>query len=270
MRTHRISLVGRILELFGKKIVFRYEYDELISHRLQVSYLRKITEIAQESSNSDLTHFLISNITESYAQQLQDLMAIYFARSEPGFFVEFGATDGVDLSNTFLLEKRYGWNGILAEPAKIWHQNLYRNRKCLISEECVYSESGKVLAFSEATSGKLSTLIEYKDSDGHVRKSSSEYSVLTVSLEELLLKFSAPKYIDFLSIDTEGSEYEIIQNFNFNDFNFGFICIEHNHTENDFKIEEILRQNGYVRILRVSSDFDGWYLNSQLYRKFFL
>ena len=269
MRVPRISVAGKILKHFGKKIVFQSEYNELISNRVLVSKLRKIREIAQESANSDLTHFLISNITETHAQQVQDLMAIYFADSKPGFFVEFGATDGVDFSNTFLLEERYGWQGIVAEPAKMWHRDLYKNRKCQISEKCVYSVTGKELNFSEAASGKLSTLIEYKDSDGHSRQVSSEYTVITVSLEDLLLEFSAPNYIDFLSIDTEGSEFEIIQNFNFSKFKFGFICIEHNHTENNEKIEDILTTNGYIRILIESSDFDGWFLNSKLFEEFF-
>ena len=269
MRNNQISLIGQLLGLFGKKIVFQSEYRELITQRIALERFRKIQQIAQESSNSDLSHFLLSHVSATYAQQLQDLLAAYFANGKPGYFVEFGATDGVDLSNTFLLEKHFGWIGIIAEPAKIWHKNLHKNRNCLISEDCVYSISGLELMFSEATSGKLSTLNKFVSSDGHVRESSNEYPVRSVSLEDLLSEFQAPPFIEFLSIDTEGSEYEIIRNFDFNKFEFGFICIEHNHTENDQKIEYLLRQNGYVRVLRDSSDFDGWYLSPKLAKEFF-
>jgi len=269
MRFNQMSLIGRVLRLFGKKIVFQSEYNELISQRVDVGRLRKIQQIARESSNSELSHFLVSRAADSHAQQLQDLLAVFFSNCKPGYFVEFGATDGIDLSNTFLLEDRYGWNGIIAEPAKMWHKNLYENRTCSISEDCVYSVSGQDLVFSEATSGKLSTLSDYVNSDGHVRESLSEYSVRSVSLEDLLRQFQAPSFIDFLSVDTEGSEFEIIRNFDFNKYEFGFICIEHNHTENDHKIESLLKQNGYIRILKESSDFDGWYLNSRLIKEFF-
>jgi len=268
MRFNQMSLVGQLLGVFGKKIVFQSEYNELISQRIDVARLRKIRQIAQESSNSDLSHFLVSHVADSHAQQLQDLLAVYFSNFKPGYFVEFGATDGIDLSNTFLLEERYGWSGVIAEPAKLWHKNLYENRNCSISKDCVYSVSGQELVFSEATSGKLSTLTNYVNSDGHVRESLSEYSVRSVSLEDLLHQFQAPSFIDFLSVDTEGSEFEIIQNFDFNKYEFGFICIEHNHTENDQKIESLLKQNGYTRILKESSDFDGWYLNSKLLKEF--
>jgi len=269
MRNNQMSLIGRVLVMLGKKIVFQHEYRELISQRIDISRLRKIQKIAQESSDSKLTHFLVTNMSESYAQQLQDILAVFFSDCKPGYFVEFGATDGIDLSNTFLLEERYGWNGIVAEPAKMWQKNLHENRKCFISEECVYSVSGQEMIFSESTSGKLSTLHNYVNSDGHLRESASEYTVHSISLEDLLCRFQAPAFIDFLSIDTEGSEYEIIRNFDFSTFEFGFICIEHNHTENDQKIESLLKQSGYLRILRESSDFDGWYLNSRLFQKFF-
>jgi FkbM family methyltransferase len=269
MRFEQMSLIGRMLELFGKKIVFQSEYQELISKRIEVDRFRKIRQVALESSSSDLSRFLILHATDSHAQQLQDLLAAYFSNCKPGYFVEFGASDGIDLSNTFLLEKRYGWNGIIAEPAKLWHKNLHDNRSCSISKDCVYSVSGQNLVFSEATSGKLSTLTRYVNSDEHLREILSEYSVRSVSLEDLLLQFRAPSFIDFLSIDTEGSEFEIIRNFDFGKYEFGFICIEHNHSENNQKIESLLKQNGYIRILRESSDFDGWYLNPNRLQKFF-
>ena len=45
------------------------------------------------------------------------------------FFVEFGATNGITHSNTYMLEKELNWDGILVEPARIWHEELIMNRK---------------------------------------------------------------------------------------------------------------------------------------------
>src|SRR3981189_1916986 len=84
----------------------------------------------------------LSLFKKSKSQLRQDLFVLSelgFKRN--GFFVEFGAANGIDLSNTFLLENDFGWKGILAEPAKCWHNDLHNNRKCWIDTACVWSKS---------------------------------------------------------------------------------------------------------------------------------
>jgi len=266
MRFDQMSLIGRVLGLFGKKIVFLSEYDELLEQRYLLRRFTKIEEIAQESNDPELCRFLVTHIKRSYSQELQDLLALYFSQKKVGYFVEFGATDGIELSNTYLLESEYGWEGILAEPAKTWHNALRSNRNCHISTECVYSASGEKLEFSEVENRTLSTISKYSDGDSHSieRLNQTRYEVDTITLLDLLNKFGAPEYIDFLSIDTEGSEFQILQNFPFHHFRFGFICIEHNFTDNERKLDELLSRNGYHRYLRHSSEFDGWYLHTDL------
>ena len=58
----------------------------------------------------------VSKDQTTYSQIKQDLFVLYYYQDTPGYFVEFGALDGVDTSNTYLLEKEHGWKGILAEP----------------------------------------------------------------------------------------------------------------------------------------------------------
>jgi hypothetical protein len=74
----------------------------------------------------------------SKAQLRQDLFVISeLGPIENGYFVEFGATNGISLSNTFLLEEHLSWKGILAEPAKVWHAQLKENRTAQIEFDCV-------------------------------------------------------------------------------------------------------------------------------------
>src|SRR5438132_962410 len=81
---------------------------------------------------------------------MQDIFCLLLNRGKAGgFFVEFGASDGRLISNTLLLESEFGWQGILAEPARSWHAGLKKNRKCKIDHRCVWSESGKKLDFAK-------------------------------------------------------------------------------------------------------------------------
>ena len=151
-------------------------------------------------------------IPYSRSQLSQDLFALAFTNNlEPKFFVEFGATDGVDGSNTWLLEKKLGWKGILAEPAKIWHKSLFLNRDCHIETKCIAKETGKKYEFlevcdSQESSPTLSTLKKFSAHNDWAKKirekNANKYKVETLSLDDLLKKYNASYEIQFLSIDT--------------------------------------------------------------------
>ena len=200
---------------------------------------------------------------KSKSQIEQDLFVLHeLDNKRNGYFVEFGATNGLDLSNTHLLEKEFGWTGILAEPAHIWHNDLLKNRSCHISFDCVWSKSGETLEFNEVSAAELSTIDSFSGSDGHsqTRAEGKKYNVYTVSLIDLLKKYNAPKDIDYLSIDTEGSEYDILSAFDFDAYNIKIITCEHNYTPMQEKIYKLLTSKGYTRKFTECSYFDDWYV----------
>ena len=96
---------------------------------------------------------LIDLLPKSKSQLRQDffvLSELNFKRD--GFFVEFGACNGVDHSNSYILEKEFGWTGIIAEPARSWQKELDRNRSCHIDHDCVWSITGANVLFYETSS----------------------------------------------------------------------------------------------------------------------
>jgi hypothetical protein len=97
------------------------------------------------------------------------------------------------------------------------------------------------------------------DANRDIRKKANVYDVETVTLMDLLSDHQAPRFIDFLSIDTEGSEYEILKEFDFSKYSFGVICVEHNFTENRERISNLLTRNGYSQVFGEYSEWDDWY-----------
>lgn len=225
---------------------------------LLVKLMRSVPEGLQPEFLAEVGH--------SRAQLMQDLFVLseLGARRDTGFFVEFGAADGVALSNSWLLEKRLGWKGILAEPALCWHASLARNRGCTIDTECVWSKSGERLDFDEVDIGEFSTLSEFAKADEHAqaRAEKRRYQVRTVSLNDLLSRHGAPAEPDYLSIDTEGSEFAILQELDFARFNFKVITCEHNHTPMREPIRRLLESAGYRRRHEELSRFDDWYIRA--------
>lgn len=204
-------------------------------------------------------------MAKSRSQLRQDLFVLTeLGFKRDGYFVEFGGANGVDLSNSYLLEKEFGWQGIVAEPAHRWHAQLHKSRTCHIEKDCVWRVSGDTLVFNETDIGELSTLDSFSDQDLHkeTRKQGKTYPVTTISLADMLEKYGAPRQIDYLSIDTEGSEYDILSHFDFSKYDIRVITCEHNYTPMRQKIHTLLSKAGYVRKLEQISQFDDWYVKS--------
>ena len=191
---------------------------------------------------------------QSYSQVQQDLNVLKFYKIKTnGFFVEIGAADGIELSNTYLLERYVNWKGICVEPNPNNYSKLVLNRpNSICCDKAIYNETGLILDFdiannSEVLSGISSHITNVWKRD--VDNNKTTIQIETLSLTDLLDKNNAPSFIEYLSLDTEGSEYEILKNFNFNKYIFGLIDVEHNYQEpTRTNIRELLLGNGYIFI----------------------
>ena len=94
------------------------------------------------------------------SQLYQDVFASFIIGNKfEKTFLEFGATDGLELSNSYMLENSDSWKGVLSEPSPQWHELLKKNRKnTKIITKCIWSESGKKLDFFMSDVGVLSTI----------------------------------------------------------------------------------------------------------------
>lgn len=201
----------------------------------------------------------IDLLAASKSQLRQDIFALVatgFRRE--GFFIEFGATDGVSLNNSLMLEQEFGWTGILAEPARNWHADLKRNRSCTIDTRCVWRTTGETLNFTEAPRGENSAITGYVSWKRRARGTS--YDVTTVSLNDLLAEHKAPAVIDYASIDTEGSEFEILHAVDWARWSFKVLTVEHNYAPQREQIHGLLTSKGYRRVHEAVSRFDDWYV----------
>ncbi len=246
-----------IIKELAAKVLLALGYS--ISTKTKKTLIQRIRKSGQGITKAQEKKLL----RHSKSQLGQDILALSVTDVDsPGFFVEFGAADGVALSNSHILEKQFSWSGILCEPSKSWHQALRRNRDCTIDTRCVYSASGQKISFSENYLGELSAITEYAEPNSHglLKRTTSSYEVETISLQHLLVSHAAPKYIEFLSIDTEGSEFEILKSFDFQSYRFGAICVEHNFADTREKINGLLLANGYQQVHADLSDFDDWYV----------
>lgn len=185
-------------------------------------------------------------MSEQISQLGQDLLVLGLLNNKRnGYFVEVGANDGIYISNTLLLERDYCWRGILIEPEPTNFKKLLINRPSAIcvNKGC-YKEKGS-LEFSviEEDNGVLSGISSSLDPELKV-----DYKIIveTDTLTNILDECKAPKIIDYLSIDTEGSEYEILKSPNlFKKYKFKIITVEHNFKPYRSLIHSFLINKGY-------------------------
>jgi FkbM family methyltransferase len=196
-----------------------------------------------------------------YSQSNQDKWVSEFYNNKTnGYFIEIGAYDGIQTSNTYFLEKNLNWVGICIEANPSIFTQLNENRKSVNLNVAVNNYKG-VCSFNN---DKIT-------SDGQ--------QIPCDTLNNIFKDNNVPKSIDYLSIDIEGYEYIILKDFNFNKYDIGMLTIEHNlyfeGPERKDNIFELLTNNGYTRVvdnalcldtnpLYYNQPYEDWYINNKL------
>lgn len=198
-----------------------------------------------------------------YSQYKQDkwLYDNYFKNKKKGVFLEIGADDGVDKSNTKFFEDN-GWEGMCIEPSPKRFKLLKENRNCICENYAVSDSIGEVDFMDIGGWGKgLSGIID-KYSPEHKNRIESEIThplndgreivkVRTELLNNLLDKHKMYD-IDFCTIDTEGGEFDILKTLNLDKYNINIIIVENNYR--DSLVNELLKSKGYKKIHKLTID----------------
>ena len=189
-----------------------------------------------------------------YGKNQLDKKLLNYLNYDNGFYIEIGAHDGITQSNTFYLEKNRNWRGILIEPSKkIFekcikyrsNKNYFYNRACVsfnykskylkLNYSYLKTYSDKFLEKKRIKDYILNPEILYGDE-------TFTYNALAVTMNSLLLKSNAPKIIDFMSLDTEGAEFEILRGIDFRQYKFKYLLIE---TNSFLKLKQFMKKNNY-------------------------
>lgn len=239
--------------------------------RAQISRLQSAAMLTANTV-PEATQLIVDLLPKSRSQFLQDIFcALALGQARDGFFVEVGVGSGERISNTYMLEKEFDWTGILFEPNRTFHDSIKACRTAELDTRAATSKTGETLRFEEFSgAGEFSRLLGATSHDMS-NLAATEYDVQTVSLTDAFQKAGAPAEIDFISIDTEGSEIDILNGINFGAQRFKVLVIEHNfHREAEEAYEDILRPHGYRRVLPEVSGVDAWYVHRDLPMKYLI
>jgi len=195
------------------------------------------------------------------SQVLQDLWVIHrLAGLESGFFLDIGANHPVELSNTYLLEKAFGWNGLCIDPFPVGDWSI---RNAELARVALGPDGGK-LKFV-APGNVLGGLVDHVDMPRVEMSIPPEHRPI-VEVETALLKtildrarHGSPAIVHYLSLDTEGSELDILHQFPFESCMLCAVSVEHNFKEPARSlIRQLLESHGMV--LDVNIEHDDFYL----------
>ena len=199
--------------------------------------------------------------THSQIEQERWVLAMCEGR-RGGRFAEIGAFDGVLHSNTLKLETDHGWSGVLVEPNPILFARLRQSRNACCLERAVHREGGQLLSF--VASEEIGTLAEYAEADGyaeHRRDAISRNGLITVETVTFDAMAAADgegeRGFDYVSLDTEGSELDILRTIDLARHRIALFTIEHNFIEpRREQMRGLLAEAGYRRL---NVGFDDWY-----------
>ena len=190
------------------------------------------------------------------AQYAQDVIAyLFFNGKKTCFFIEIGANDGYTGSTTFWAEQ-LGWNGICVEPELKTFKELRKNRHCFLYNIAISDRNRKGVEFFNfpkrtSRSGISETMTGKQIEDAKNYSKMTIASVDSLTFGDMMNEFPNVKHIDFLSIDTEGHEMNVLRSIDFGKYSFGLLTIE---TAESSDVVRYVEQKGYRTLMIAGSD----------------
>ena len=228
------------------------EFDNL-RNKLEF-YLETIFE--NESYKSDLN--LSDLMKYSKSENGQDFFALIVSNfSRDKIFLEIGAYNGITFSNTYLLEKKFQWTGLLVECIPRNFSSIKLSRECDAVLGAATNKDVERITVIEQAASNLSGL---KNAVSENKWKTLSYQVPGYCLDSLLMMASLKGDIGFLSVDVEGAEYSIFEDANLGKYNISAICIEHNFRPEAEKLRKLITSQGYRTVFEEFSGNDFWFL----------
>ena len=195
-----------------------------------------------------------------YSQNGEDfLLWEFFRRKKSGFYMEIGAFDGIHLSNSYIFEKT-GWKGICIEAHPDYYQKCKKNRpgSMCIHAACVGDETIDEVAFHSEEMGLLSGIkmrddIKQRYEGRNLKfKGFNLVNVPASTLDGILETFAPPPEIDFVSIDVEGHEMEVLKGFDIDKYKPRVLVVEANTEPDELELDNYLvKKIGYFKARRL-------------------
>jgi FkbM family methyltransferase len=189
------------------------------------------------------------------------ILSRMFKDKQKGSCVEIGANDGLHGSTTLYFERR-GWDCVLVEPNPVLCARLRETRSAQVFECAASSESGTAamqMAEGPGLSHAVSTLCTGEEADRTLREHgvvARPVEVPTRTLDEILRE-SKLESVDFMSIDVEGFELEVLKGFSLGEWRRTILIVEDNSGLRDSRVRSYLAEHGYRRFLRTG--VNDWY-----------
>ena len=189
-----------------------------------------------------------------YSQDKQDeyLESNIFKGFKNGFFVDVGAHDGVTFNNTLYFEKNNNWNGVNIEPIKNVFNKLVINRPNSINLNCaVCNNDGETeficnTGYTEMISGIKNTFDsrhwQRLQFENNQMGSTTEMITVNTKKLETIFKENNITHINYLSIDVEGAEFDVIKSINFDKVFIDVIGFENNYQDSSVPIIKFLKK----------------------------